>query len=108
MLFELLNISFDDDMVEIIFSMAFGSCVNTYEGWLEFLLIYTGILLTFIYSLYEFVFKLNWIYKKFTTCKFILMVIDSPRFLKISIICFRFLSILGPGNSFVIPNPSSL
>ena len=95
-------------MVEILFSMVFGNCVNTYGGWLEFPLIYTGTLLTFIYGLYEFVFKLNWISKKFTTCKFILMVIDSPSFLKISIICFRFLSILGPDNSFVIPNPYSL
>ena len=51
MVFELSNMSFDDDMVEIPFSMVFGSSFDSYGGWLEFLLIYTGTLLGFIYGL---------------------------------------------------------
>ena len=51
MVFELLNISFHDDMVEILFSIVFGSSFNTCKEWLEFLLIDTGTLLGFIYGL---------------------------------------------------------
>ena len=51
MVFELLNISFHDDMVEILFSIVFGSSFNTCGGWLEFMLIHTGKMLGFIYDL---------------------------------------------------------
>ena len=57
--FELSNISVDDDILDNLFSIDFGSWFKTCGGRLELMSIYLGSLFGFLNGWYDAVFKLN-------------------------------------------------
>ena len=91
------KISFADDRSDSVLLIYLGNSLKTVFGQFELLLMYTGWLSGFLYSSYVLLHKYKVMSKKFSLCKFALIVILSPKSLKTFMtfsLLFQFLDLI--------------